>query len=186
LQQRFSLSVLSGDHAKEKAKLNSIFPQEANIHFNQKPEEKLNQIRELQKNGDSVMMIGDGLNDAGALRGSDFGVAITDDITAFTPASDAILQGNQLQHLNRMLRFTNQSKTILKGAFILSFLYNIVGLSFAATGHLTPIFAAILMPLSSITVVIFSTLSVKLMARLHFNRRGKAHCVDPPPTLESK
>jgi Cu+-exporting ATPase len=168
LKKRFALTVLSGDNEKEKEKLGTLFPKESNLHFNQKPESKLEHIQQLQASGESVMMVGDGLNDAGALKISDFGVAITDDMAAFTPASDAILHGSQLQNLNKFMHFIDQSKMVLKLAFVLSFLYNIVGLSFAVSGNLTPIFAAILMPISSITVVVFATLTINFLAYRQF------------------
>ena len=141
------------------------------MNFNQKPEDKLTYIENLQSKGENVMMIGDGLKDAGALKISDFGVAITDDMSAFTPASDAILHGSKLQDLYTFIQFTVQSKKVLTAAFALSFLYNIVGLSFAVTGNLTPIFAAILMPISSITVVVFSTFAIKILSNVHFNTK---------------
>lgn len=174
LKKRFALTVLSGDNEKEKEKLSTLFPKESNLHFNQKPEAKLEHIQHLQASGESVMMVGDGLNDAGALKISDFGVAITDDMAAFTPASDAILHGSQLHQLNKFMHFIAQSKLVLKIAFVLSFLYNIVGLSFAVSGNLTPIFAAILMPISSITVVVFATLTINFLAYHQFERKQKS------------
>lgn len=168
LKTSFSLSVLSGDNEKQKMKLAEVFPEKANLHFSQKPEDKLNYIKSLQRSGGKIMMIGDGLNDAGALKISDFGVAITDDMSAFTPASDAILQGSRLQDLNRFIDFVKQSKVVLKLAFLLSFLYNIVGLSFAVTGNLTPILAAILMPISSISIVVFSTFAIRILEKWKF------------------
>ena len=169
LESPYSLAVLSGDNEKEVEKLSKLFGSKSNLHFNQKPEDKLKYIKHLQEMKHQVMMIGDGLNDAGALKVSDFGIAVTDDMSAFTPASDAILQGDKLQHLGKFLRFVKQSKYILMAAFTLSFLYNLIGLFFAVTGNLTPIFAAILMPISSITVVVFSTLAVHFLSKHSLN-----------------
>jgi Cu+-exporting ATPase len=131
--------------------------------FNQSPHDKLNYIRDLQNSGKKVLMIGDGLNDSGALKQADVGIAVTDDTGIFTPACDGIIQGSQLKKLNQILELANSSSNILKTGFIISFLYNAVALSFAVAGHLSPIIAAILMPLSSISVVAFSSLAVTWM-----------------------
>jgi len=59
----------------------------------------------------------------------------------------------------------NSSTLILKSAFVISFLYNAVALGFAVTGNLTPLIAAILMPMSSISVVGFSAIAVNTIAK---------------------
>jgi Cu+-exporting ATPase len=110
-------------------------------------------------------MIGDGLNDAGALRQSNVGIAVVDDISSFSPASDAILEAKSLNKLQDFLFMAKNARIIIWISFIISFLYNITGLSFAVAGLLTPILAAILMPLSSITVVAFATFAVNLIAK---------------------
>jgi Cu+-exporting ATPase len=93
-------------------------------------------------------------------------VSIVDDTAHFTPAADAILHASAFGRLPDLLRFTHTGKRIIIAAFLLSFLYNIIGIGLALAGMLTPLAAAILMPLSSISVVLFSTLSVGLMARI--------------------
>jgi len=110
-------------------------------------------------------MVGDGLNDAGALKQSDVGVSITDDINTFTPASDAILDGQQFQKLSEFIKFAKWSMKIIIISFVISFLYNLVGLSFAIQGTLSPLIAAILMPISSISVILFTTGTTTFLAR---------------------
>jgi len=167
LGKYFKLTVLSGDRETEEENLKSIFPSGTLMKFNQKPGEKLDYIHFLQKNGEQVMMLGDGLNDAGALVKSHLGVAVTEDITSFTPASDAILDAEKLAKLDKFISFSHTSKNIIIASFIISFFYNILGMGFAIMGKLTPIIAAILMPASSISVVLFATFAVTMMARIN-------------------
>lgn len=110
-------------------------------------------------------MIGDGLNDAGALMESDAGITVADDIYSFSPACDGIIEAKKFNLLSKFLRFTHKSMGIVKISFIISFIYNIVGISFAVQGNLSPLVAAVLMPISSVSVVAFSALSVKLISK---------------------
>lgn len=166
LGKHYKLSILSGDHQGERAYLEGIFPSGTQMVFKQRPEDKLDYIGRLQKNGEDVLMLGDGLNDAGALVKSNVGIAVAEDITAFTPASEAIIEGKRLVDLNRFLAFSLTSKHIIYLSFVISFLYNIIGMSFAIFAKLTPIVAAILMPVSSISVVFFATFAVHIMAKI--------------------
>lgn len=158
------VSLLSGDHDGDKARMNKLFPPDTPMLFNQSPYDKLAYVSNLQKQGRKVMMIGDGLNDAGALKQSDIGIAVTDDSGIFTPACDGILQGERLKQLNTFLSLGKNANTILRIAYAISFFYNSIALGFAVSGHLTPLIAAILMPISSISVVGFSTLAVNYVS----------------------
>ncbi len=165
LNEHYSISLLSGDNDQERENLRAIFPESAELLFNQKPSDKLEYIKKLQTEGHRVLMAGDGLNDAGALQQSDIGIAVAEDTSSFSPASDAILSAGEITRMPLFLQFARSAKTILLTSFTISFLYNIIGLSFAVTGMLTPIFAAILMPISSISVVAFTTFAVNIVAR---------------------
>jgi Cu+-exporting ATPase len=159
------LSLLSGDNESEKLLMKSVFDTSAKLLFNQSPQDKLNYVKHLQNQGVKVLMIGDGLNDAGALKQSDVGLAVTDNTGIFTPACDGILLGEKLCMLEKYLELARASSVILKIAFALSFFYNAIALSFAVTGNLTPLVAAILMPISSISVVSFSSIAVNFVAK---------------------
>lgn len=166
LRDRFGFSILTGDNKTEEQRLLQIFGSSANYRFGQSPQNKLNFIKELQQQNQNVLMVGDGLNDAGALQQSDVGISVTDDTTNFTPASDAIMTSKSIVLLPDFLSFARTSHRIVVAAFVISFLYNIVGISFALSGQLTPLIAAILMPLSSISVVIFATTMTNVMAKI--------------------
>jgi Cu+-exporting ATPase len=159
-----TVTMLSGDNEADKERMRTLFGERAHLFFNQNPHEKLAAVNELQHSGKTVMMLGDGLNDSGALKQADVGIAVTDDTGIFTPSCDGILSGDRLAWLDKFLSLAKSATAIVKSAFVLSFLYNAVALSFAVTGHLTPLIAAILMPLSSISVVVFTTVSVNWVA----------------------
>ncbi|MDF1612247.1 heavy metal translocating P-type ATPase [Stygiobacter electus] len=168
LLKKYQIFVLSGDNESEKNNLNEIFHGNAGLYFNYSPHDKLNFIEKLQNQNKKVLMFGDGLNDAGALKQSDVGISITDNTNNFTPASDAILDSQSFRLINVFINFSKTSKKIIIASFVLSIIYNIIGLTFAFEGKLTPLFAAILMPLSSISVVIFTTIATNLLA----NKKG--------------
>jgi Cu+-exporting ATPase len=165
LAKTYTIKVLSGDNEGERETLQQLLPVGTELVFNQKPEQKLAFIKQLQENGFNVMMIGDGLNDAGALAQSNMGMAISENVNVFSPACDAILDASQFAHLGSYLRLAKDSITTIKMSFILSLLYNVVGLSFAVSGQLEPIVAAIIMPLSTITIVSFVTVMSNFYAR---------------------
>ncbi|MGZ3866851.1 MAG: heavy metal translocating P-type ATPase [Bacteroidia bacterium] len=157
LKKEYSLAVISGDNEAEKQTCRKYFGAETTLLFNQQPQDKLDFIKNLQREGKKVMMIGDGLNDAGALQQSDTGIVIADDINNFSPACDVILDGKSFSKLNRLIDYCKKEKAIIMGSFIISVLYNIVGLFFAVQGNLEPVIAAILMPISSVSIVLFTT-----------------------------
>lgn len=157
LSKDYQIKVLSGDNDGERANLEAILPKNTELIFNQKPKQKLEFIKKLQESGQNVMMVGDGLNDAGALAQSNMGISISENVNVFSPACDAILAASEFSRLYYFLRLSQKSITIIKMSFVLSLLYNIVGLSFAITGNLLPLVAAIIMPLSTITIVSFVT-----------------------------
>ncbi|MBT0810534.1 heavy metal translocating P-type ATPase metal-binding domain-containing protein [Litoribacter ruber] len=156
-----NLHLLSGDNDQEKETLSPYFDE---LKFNQQPMEKLEYIRNLKSQGRKVIMIGDGLNDAGALQESQLGISVSDDIYHFSPACDVIMDAKSFPKLQDAMKLAKSSMKVIKIAFVLSFLYNIIGLSFAVTAQLSPIVCAILMPLSSVTIVGFVTGGIRWWA----------------------
>ena len=163
--EHLHLAILSGDNEGEKVRLEKILPPLTPMYFNQKPKDKLNFIKSLQEQGKKVMMVGDGLNDAGALAQSNVGIAISENVNVFSPACDGILDASKFKELNQYIIASKKAMKIIKLSFLLSLVYNVVGLYFAVTGQLEPVIAAILMPLSSISVVGFTTLATNFLGK---------------------
>lgn len=170
LSSRYNLSILSGDNDSEAQKLMSLSDAKARLNFNQSPYDKRAYIEKHKEKGEIVLMAGDGLNDAAALKTADVGIAVVDDIYSFSPSSDGIITGESFKELPKFLALSRASKSILRWSFVISFLYNIVGLSFAVQGLLSPIIAAILMPLSSVSIVAFVSLYSEIKASRVFSK----------------
>jgi Cu+-exporting ATPase len=156
LGQRYELALLTGDKERERARFLQLFKGYARLHFNQSPLDKLGFVGQLQKSGKSVMMVGDGLNDAGALKQSDVGVAVVEKVGVFSPASDIILEAGRVSSLVQILDFARKATRVVRLSFGISGLYNLAGISIAAAGVLSPLICAVLMPLSSLTVILFA------------------------------
>lgn len=156
LKEDCDISLLSGDNEKQRWKFRQIFQGESQLRFNQSPMDKLGFVRQLQEQGKTVMMVGDGLNDAGALKQSDVGVAVVENVSAFSPASDVIVAADMVTRLAEVCRYAKQSVRVVRAAFLISAAYNLVGVAIAASGKLSPVVCAILMPVSSVTVVAFA------------------------------
>ncbi len=164
----YGLHLISGDNERRADALKMIFPQGSKLLFNQTPAEKLERIHDWQNQGHKVSMLGDGLNDAGALRKADIGIAVSDDINNFSPGCDAILDGDSFEKLPKFFAFSKDAVKVIKMSFIISLMYNSIGLSFAVQGTMSPLFAAILMPISTVTIISFTS----LMTRWYAKRRN--------------
>ena len=165
LKKQYDLVILSGDNAGEQENLTKLLPAKTKLFFNQKPEDKLEYIKHHQNSGAKVLMVGDGLNDAGALAQSHVGIAISENVNVFSPACDAILDATKFNVLYGFIKASKSAIKIIKWSFALSLIYNVIGLYFAVTGQLAPVIAAILMPLSSISIVVFTTICTNIIAK---------------------
>lgn len=165
---KYKLHLLSGDNDQHEEELKKVFPGSSELLFNQSPNDKLYQIEKWQNQGHKICMLGDGLNDAGALRRADMGVAVSDDINNFSPGCDAILDGDSFNKLHVFFRFSQDAVKVIKMSFLISIVYNIIGVSFAVQGSMSPLFAAILMPISTVTIISFTS----IMTRRYATKRG--------------
>ncbi|MBQ0768586.1 MAG: heavy metal translocating P-type ATPase metal-binding domain-containing protein [Bizionia sp.] len=165
LSQNCKLVVLSGDNNGEQDYLKQILPKGTTMLFNQKPKDKLEYVKTLQEQGKNVLMVGDGLNDSGALAQSNVGIVISENVNVFSPACDGILDASRFKQITTFLTLSRQGIKVINYAFIFSLFYNLIGLGFAVTGHLAPVVAAILMPLSSISIVVFTTVYTYVLGR---------------------
>lgn len=165
LKHHYRLSVLSGDNPFEAERLQQMLGADVKLLFYQKPEDKLNYIKRLQQKGENVMMIGDGLNDGVALKQSNIGIAVSEHTNNFTPSSDAIIEAGKLTWLLRFIKLCRANRVIVTISFIVSIIYNLIGLYFAVQGNLSPLIAAILMPASSLSILLLTFTSTSLVAQ---------------------
>ena len=184
LGEGYEIALLSGDNERERERFASLFGSGARLHFNQTPLDKLGFIRRLQQAGKTVMMVGDGLNDAGALKQSDVGVAVVEKVGAFSPASDVILDARQVPQLHRLIQFSRRATRVVRFGFAISSAYNVIGIGIAAAGLLAPIVCAVLMPISSFTVVLFACGMTSWAARRSL--LSSANSPSPSHLLSSK
>ncbi len=172
LRSRFETYVVSGDNDAEKNFL-SQYVKEKNLVFHQQPADKLNVIKKIQSSGKSVMMVGDGLNDAGALKQAEVGLAISDDVNNFSPACDGIIDSSQFDKIETLLNYSKAGVNIIKASFVISLCYNVLGMFFAVQGTMSPLVAAVLMPVSSVTIILFTTLASTVAGKKYFSDETK-------------
>ena len=169
IQNEFGLSLLSGDNDTEATALsNDLIAgiNTANMYFEMDPHQKREWVQQKQSDAETkVLMVGDGLNDAGALREAHFGISIAEDNSQFTPASDGILTATAFEELPQLIALSKQARSVVLGAFALSLIYNVIGITVAVQGLLSPVIAAILMPLSSVSIVVFTTVATTVLAK---------------------
>lgn len=163
LRERMRVGLLTGDTAVDPALADAF--NGTLVRTACTPADKAAAVAAEQARGHRVLMVGDGLNDAGALAQSDVGVAVTETSAALTPSCDALLDARAVQQLPHFLHLARRARRIVVMSLCISLLYNVTGVSLAVSGKLTPLIAAVLMPLSSVTVVGFVTLAVTLSAR---------------------
>ncbi len=166
LKNNYTTAVLSGDNDQEYNALKQLTHAHTDLRFHQSPFDKQAYIQNKENNHLPTLMMGDGLNDAGALKAATVGIAVTQNSSNFSPSSDVIVDAANVTLLPQVLTFAKKTKKIVYWSFGISFTYNLVGLFFAVQGKLSPLVSAILMPVSSVTVMIFAMVATYVV----FNR----------------
>jgi P-type Cu+ transporter len=156
--------LLSGDGHGEAARWAPLFGADR-LRFRRTPQDKLAFVEARRAAGRRVLMVGDGLNDAGALAAADVGLSVSDDTACLVPACDALVRGDALARLPRFLRYARRARQVIVACFLVSVAYNALGLTLALQGRLTPLATAILMPVSSLTIIGLAVGGMRVFAR---------------------
>ena len=117
------------------------------------PETKLMKVRNIQRKEKKVMMIGDGINDAGALTAADVSAAMGTGTDTAIGAADITLMNPSLESAIAALDLSKKTYRVIRTNLGWAFAYNIIGIPIAAAGLLSPMYAAGAMALSSLFVV---------------------------------
>ncbi|MBI3232805.1 MAG: HAD-IC family P-type ATPase, partial [Bacteroidetes bacterium] len=169
LKKEYKLWMMSGDKDYDRGIIEKYLQDSKNSYFELKPQQKQQKIKELKNTGKTIM-IGDGLNDLAAFNESDIALAVWNDESGFTPACDMIVQGKNLNKLNHYLDYMKNERRIVYICFGVSLLYNVVGITFAITGLLSPLIAAVLMPISSFSIIGVSYLYTQFLYNKHLSK----------------
>lgn len=156
--KNINIALLSGDKknvVENIAKIAGI----NNYVGEMKPESKSDYIRNLKSKDKIIMMIGDGINDTPAMAESDISVAMTSSNDLTNLKADIVILNKDFNSLNDMFKISNKTFSIIKQNIILSFIYNLIVIPIAVSGNISPLIAAILMPLSSF-LVLFNSLKI--------------------------
>jgi P-type Cu2+ transporter len=150
----WSIGILSGDHPEivRRVAAQLGLPQ-LRCHGGLTPEEKLAAIRQSRQAGQTVVMVGDGANDAAALAAADCGVAVRGGAEVSLQAAPVFISSGQLASLLTLVRGASATTQLVILNFALSLSYNLLAVGLAMAGLISPLAAALLMPLSSVSVL---------------------------------
>ena len=157
------LVLLSGDTSRDASAFEPMFG--TNMWFSQSPTEKVERVREIQRGGKRVLMVGDGLNDASAFNAADVSIAVSDRTSTLAPASDVVVNGDNVVNVGTLLRYASSMRTVVWICFVFTVFYNILGFTLAVQGVLSPVITAVLMPISNLVVIGISIGGARLLYR---------------------
>lgn len=155
-EQQREVSIISGDHPEiVNALAKTIGIKDSFVCGGLEPEEKAEKLEQFIQVS-PTMMVGDGVNDAAAIALADVGVAVRGGAEASLRSADVFFSETDLSGVLRVLAGGRKTLAVVKRNLILSLIYNISGATLAIAGLVSPLLAAVLMPLSSLTVVLSS------------------------------
>lgn len=150
------------------------------------PEQKLAFVQARRAEGGAhgpVVMVGDGVNDAAAIAAADVGVGVHGGAEASLATADVHLTTPGLEPLVRLVEGATRTMRVIRRNLLLSVGYNLLGVALAMTGVINPLIAAVMMPASSLTVVLGSWLGRTFAARDERSGTEPTHA-QPPTALE--
>jgi Cu2+-exporting ATPase len=124
------------------------------------PEEKLDRVHIKHHQHDTVVMVGDGVNDSAALAAADVGIAVHGGAEASLAAADVYIARPGLSPLVELVQTSRVAMRTIRRNLLVSLSYNLLAGTLAAMGNMTPLIAAIIMPLSSATVLSLAVASI--------------------------
>jgi Cu2+-exporting ATPase len=146
------VTLLSGDHRQAAETAGRALGVDR-VHAEVMPDQKQQVIRELQADDRVVVMVGDGVNDAPALAQADVGVAMGEGTDLSITSAQVVLLGERLGLLLSAVTLATETRRVIRQNLILSGIYNVLTIPLAVAGLVTPLVAAIVMPLSSLAVI---------------------------------
>jgi len=168
-QSGLSMTILTGDSVAAanylEQTLSKNMPIPIHVIAEILPEDKANEISRLQRQGEHVLMIGDGINDAPALAQADISIAMGGGTDVSMECSDIVLMGSELQKIPWALALGKRTLKSIRQNLTFSLAYNIILVPAAMMAWVTPIFAALAMPLSSLIVIANAILIRKHMSK---------------------
>jgi Cu2+-exporting ATPase len=152
----YRLTILSGDRQEVVDRVAG----ELDVPFEvtlggQSPEQKLHFVESVRQNT-TVYMVGDGVNDAAALAAAHVGIAVHGGAEASLAAADVFATKSGLSPILALVRGAHRTLRVIRRNLAFSLLYNLTAAGLAVAGLITPLLAAVLMPLSSLTVLLNS------------------------------
>jgi Cu2+-exporting ATPase len=154
--QGWKIEILSGDHPEVAAAVGtSIGVERSDCRGAVLPEQKL-EIVETAMRRSVTVMVGDGVNDAAALTAASVGIAVHGGAEVALAVADVFLTRPGLEPLGRLFAGARRTTRVIRRNFVFSLMYNLVGAGLAVAGFIHPLVAAVLMPLSSLTVITHS------------------------------
>ena len=165
--QEYKLHILSGDFSQRLYSIcEPIKHYFTNILGGLSPQDKAEIITQSQNERESSLMIGDGANDSLAFTKASVSVAVNGSLESSIKISDVYLTKRGLRPIKEMLLIANGTLTTVRRNLLLSLLYNTLGATFALTGHIGPLEAAIIMPISSLTVLASTLIGTKDLRKI--------------------